>query len=330
MSRLTNKKARSTAHFILGILLCCLALAVPDPALPSGPEDASPAQPGGTISDAVAGRTYSAETEDLPAPEHLVIALEDTEKQGGDGQEGEPGPQGAGGEGSAEKKESDVGEMLYDPFAEKEAAEELADEVPPVADPLYPLNLAMFHVNDKLYFWLFKPAAQVYSYFIPEFMRIGISNFFYNLAMPIRLVNNLLQGKFKYAGNELVRFVVNTTAGVAGFADFAKNRLDLPPHDEDLGQTFGTYGMGHGIYLIWPILGPSSVRDTIGWVGDRFLSPTWYITPFKDSMAVNAVDTVNKTSLRIGDYETIKDAAVDPYVSIRDAYIQNRKKVVAE
>ncbi len=218
-------------------------------------------------------------------------------------------------------------ETFKDPFAKEEGEEE---EVVEIADPFYPWNKAMFHVNDKLYFWALKPVAQGYSKVVPEDFRIAISNFFENLKAPVRFVNNLLQLKFKAAGEELARFVVNSVIGVGGLGDPAKTELGLKRHDEDLGQTFGRYGVGHGFYIVWPLLGPSSARDTVGFVGDLFLTPTTYITPTADSLAVGGVNVVNRTSFRIGDYEDIIESAVDPYVSIRDGYIQHRNKEVAE
>jgi phospholipid-binding lipoprotein MlaA len=188
----------------------------------------------------------------------------------------------------------------------------------------------MYHVNDKLYFWALKPLAQGYSKIVPEDFRIAVSNFFDNVKAPVRFVNNLLQLKFREAAEELARFTVNSTIGVGGLGDPARTERGLKRHDEDLGQTFGRYGIGHGIYLVWPLLGPSSIRDTLGFVGDKFLTPTSYITPTGDSLAVSGVDIINRTSFRIGDYEGIIEAAVDPYVSIRDGYLQHRKKEVAQ
>jgi phospholipid-binding lipoprotein MlaA len=199
-----------------------------------------------------------------------------------------------------------------------------------IADPLYVWNKGMYYFNDKFYFWLLKPVAQGYSAVVPEDMRISVNNFFYNITTPIRFVSSILQLKMKSAGNELLRFAVNTTFGVGGLGDFAKDKMDIKRHDEDLGQTFGHYGIGHGFYIVWPVLGPSSLRDTVGLVGDAFLNPAYYVTPLQDSLAITASDVVNDTSLYIGDYEDIIKAAVDPYVSIRDAYLQNRKKKVEE
>ena len=215
-----------------------------------------------------------------------------------------------------------------DTAAEEEPIEE--NEVVGIADPIKPWNTAMYHVNDKFYFWLLKPASQGYSAIVPEDIRLSVSNFFKNLTTPIRFVSSLLQLNIKKAGNELVRFVYNSTAGIGGLADVAKTDLDIKRHEEDLGQAIGHYGVGHGFYIVWPILGPSSLRDTVGMVGDWFLDPVSYVNPLEASLGITAYDTVNETSFYIGDYEDLKKAAIDPYVSIRDAYTQNRKKKVEE
>ncbi len=204
------------------------------------------------------------------------------------------------------------------------------EETVQIADPLYVWNKGMYYFNDKFYFWLLKPVTQGYSAVFPEGVRLSISNFYQNITTPIRFVNNLLQLKIKSAGNELLRFVVNTTFGVAGLGDFAKDKMDIKRHDEDLGQTFGHYGIGHGFYIVWPILGPSSLRDTVGYVGDLFLHPVSYITPIETAVGIDAHEKVNETSFHIGEYEDLKKAAIDPYISIRDAYAQHRKKKVEE
>ncbi len=211
------------------------------------------------------------------------------------------------------------------------AAEETEEEPVRIADPIAPWNKAMYHFNDKLYFWALKPVAQGYSAVVPEDMRISFSNFFSNLTTPIRFVSSLLQLKVKDAGNELIRLVYNSTAGIGGLADVAKTDLGISRKDEDLGQTFGKYGIGQGFYIVWPILGPSSLRDSVGTVGDWFLDPVTYVNPFFfDSLAIRTFDKVNTVSLHIGDYEDLKKSAIDPYVSLRNAYIQYRKKKVEE
>jgi len=207
---------------------------------------------------------------------------------------------------------------------------EFEENVYTVADPLSFWNRAMFHFNDKLYFWFLKPVARGYRVVIPGVVRTGVRNFFSNIFTPIRLTSCILQGKVKAGGTELARFVVNTTVGILGFGDPAQKYLNLDISDEDLGQTLGTYGIGNGFYLVWPVLGPSTLRDSIGLVGDRFLNPISYVKPVEASVAIWSYDKINETSLHIGDYESIKEAAIEPYEAFRDAYIQYRNNKVKQ
>ena len=198
-----------------------------------------------------------------------------------------------------------------------------------IADPLEPFNRAMYHFNDKLYFWVLKPVAQGYGKVVPKAARVGVSNFFANLTFPIRFVNCLLQANFKGAAAELGRFTVNTLWGIGGFLDPASSQdINLSKQDEDFGQTLGAYGIGQGFYINWPIFGPSSPRDTVGLVGDTLLRPFTYLSSWYAGAGTWVYDRVNDTSLKIGDYESLKGAAIDPYVAIRDAYVQYRLKKV--
>lgn len=228
---------------------------------------------------------------------------------------------------------SDYSDQEYlddEPDFLKEEAEEGKKEIISVADPLYYWNKGIFHFNDKLYFWFLKPVATAYSAVIPRMVRSGVKNFFHNLEMPVRFVNCILQGKLEAAGHEFARFVVNSTEGILGFDDPAKNYPELKNGDEDLGQTFATYGIGNGIYIVWPFLGPSTLRDTFGMAGDRFLKPVSYIQPAGVSLGVTGFRIINETSFRIGDYESFKKAALEPYEGLRNAYVQNRQKKVRE
>jgi len=208
--------------------------------------------------------------------------------------------------------------------------EDTKEEVVHVADPLSPWNRAMFHFNDKLYFWLLKPLSRGYRAVIPTPVRSGVKNFFHNITMPIRMVSCLLQGKGRAASAELSRFLINSTVGVLGFGNPAKRWPELSPSEEDLGQTLGSYGIGSGFYIVWPILGPSTIRDSVGMVGEWFLDPVSYVHPTEAYLEIWTLDKVNETSFRIGDYESLKEAAIDPYVAFRNAYIQYRKKKVEE
>lgn len=199
-----------------------------------------------------------------------------------------------------------------------------------VADPIEPWNRAMYHFNDKFYFWILKPVTRGYKFLVPTPFRIVVKNFFFNLITPVRLVNCILQGKFHSAGTEFSRFVVNSTAGVLGLGDPADNNPQLKAKDEDLGQTLGTYGIGNGFYIVWPIVGPSTLRDTVGLTGDLFLNPVAYVQPTEAAFEITAFKKVNTTSFHLGDYEALKEAAIDPYTAMRDAYIQSRARKVKE
>jgi len=210
----------------------------------------------------------------------------------------------------------------------EEVMPEEADEAVTIADPIEPWNRFMFHFNDKLYFWGLKPLARGYNAVVPEPVRVSVRNFFRNVAMPVRFVNCLLQGKLKGAGIELSRFGINSVIGLAGFFDVAKSRFELSARNEDFGQTLGFYGMDGLMYVVWPFLGPSTVRDTIGFAGDSFLNPLNYIEPFEAEIAVKSYERVNSLSLELGNYEEMKKAALEPYIAIRDAFIQYRNEQI--
>jgi len=205
----------------------------------------------------------------------------------------------------------------------------LEESMDTIADPLEPINRVFFHVNDKFYFWVLKPVASGYKAIVLQDSRVGVRNFFSNVSTPIRMVNCLLQANFKGTGTEAARFLLNTTFGLAGLLDPAKKEFNMEKQDEDFGLTLGFWGMGPTFYIEWPILGPSSLRDTIGFIGDLFLHPrTYLITSIPVSVAVWSHEQINDTSLRIGEYEDLKKAAIDPYVAVKDAYHQYRQNKI--
>ncbi|MEI6127430.1 MAG: VacJ family lipoprotein [Pseudomonadota bacterium] len=219
-----------------------------------------------------------------------------------------------------------TGSYLYDPFEDKRMSPENGCNI---SDPLESYNRCIFVFNDKLYFWVLKPAAQGYMYVMPEPARRSVKRFFLNLATPMRLVNCLLQAKFSKAGIELYRFSVNSTVGLAGLFDPAHNVCGLNRYDEDTGQTLGLYGIGHGIFIVWPVLGPSSIRETFGTVGDMFLDPLFYVNmSIWGSAGIEAFQLVGNTSFKIGEYEDFKKSAIDPYTSLKNAYVQYRDSLV--
>ena len=223
------------------------------------------------------------------------------------------------------------GSVKADMSSDRDESEAGSEQEVKIADPLEPFNRAMFQFNDRLYFWVLKPVAVQYSKVVPEKGRAGIRNFFDNLKFPIRFVNNLLQANFKGAASELGRFTVNTFWGVGGLLDPASQKgLEIPPYDTDLGLTLGHYGVGQGFYIVWPVLGPSTARDTADILGEYYLDPTSYVDLLYASLGIKAYNIVNRTSLRIGDYESIKEAAIDPYISLRSGYIQYREQKIKQ
>ncbi|MDL2267734.1 VacJ family lipoprotein [Desulfovibrio sp. OttesenSCG-928-G15] len=198
-----------------------------------------------------------------------------------------------------------------------------------VPDPMEGFNRAMFKFNDGLIEHVARPAYKGYEYVTPGFFRTGLKNFFHNLAFPVRFTNNLLQGRPKAAGVEMSRFVLNTTAGLGGLFDVAKKHKPIVPvEDEDLGQTLGVWGMGEGFYVVWPFLGPSTGRDTVGKVGDYFLRPTTYIKPWYVGAGASAVEVFNSLDDTLDLYDALKQSAIEPYSSVRDAYVQYRREKV--
>ncbi|MBF0629139.1 MAG: VacJ family lipoprotein [Magnetococcales bacterium] len=214
-----------------------------------------------------------------------------------------------------------------DPTDTSRATDEF--DSPTVSDPLEPWNRLVFTFNDLFYHGLLKPISQVYVAILPEPVRMMVGNFFRNLAMPKHFVSAVLQGKWEEAGRELTRFGINTVLGGLGFFDVAETHFNLKSSDEDLGQTLGTLGMDDTIYIQWPILGPSTLRDSFGMVGDTMLNPLSYYpeNPWT-RMELYGTRQVNDTATHLGEYEDLKKAAFDPYVALRDAYLQMRRDQV--
>jgi phospholipid-binding lipoprotein MlaA len=196
-----------------------------------------------------------------------------------------------------------------------------------VWDPLEPFNRGMFWFNDKLYFYLLKPVAKGYRFVAPEPVRESVGNFFVNLAAPVRVLNSLLQGKGTEAAAELSLFMINSTWGIAGLFDLTPDDMTRPDA-EDFGQTLGHYGTPSGFYLVLPVFGPSNTRDAVGLVADSLTHPV--PSPFYLKMkplevaGIQTYDTVNELSLDKDTYEAIKQDALDPYLFVRNAFMQKR------
>ena len=190
-------------------------------------------------------------------------------------------------------------------------------------DPWEGMNRAIYAFNDKLDKDVARPVATAYVRAVPAPARNRFHDFISNLSEPIVIINDALQGKFKQALQDTGRLVVNTTVGLVGFFDPASS-IGLPHHDEDLGQTLAHWGVPSGPYLVLPVLGPSTVRDT----GSLYVDVT--ADPLYDDMAPryrNAATILNGIDTRAGlmQANATIDSAYDPYTFVRDAYIQNRR-----
>ena len=205
-----------------------------------------------------------------------------------------------------------------------------------IADPIEPWNRFWFGFNDIFYLYVANPAYRFWETVTPRQLRTGIKNVFHNLLFPMRFINNLLQFRFKEAGVEFGRFIVNSTAGLGGLVDVAKHKktiVPVHPEGEDFGQTLGRWGFGHGFYIVWPFFGPSSVRETFGRAGDYFMYPAfwasyvihpWYVpSGIQTGFFFNDLDDVLPT------YFDLKKAAVDPYIMMREGWVKHRAVQVA-
>ncbi len=200
------------------------------------------------------------------------------------------------------------------------------------SDPFYYWNVTWFHFNDKFYFWFLQPVAKGYGWAMPDHAQTGINNFFRNIEYPVRLVACLAQGRMYDSGTETGRFLINTTIGVVGFWDAAEQIWEIEAHAEDFDQAIGRWGIGPGWFITWPLLGPSSVRGTVGAVVDRLANPKTWLLADEPAIGIvtTALDIINETSLDPDRYEQMRDMSVEPYIAIRNAYFQNREKKVKE
>jgi phospholipid-binding lipoprotein MlaA len=198
-------------------------------------------------------------------------------------------------------------------------------------DPWEPFNEKMFNFNrEVLDRYFLKPLATGWDFILPDVVQRGVHNMFDNLDVVRRVVNNTLQLKFAGAGTELARFTINSTVGVAGFFDIAKDAFGIEQRDEDTGQTFGTWGMGPGPYLVLPFLPPATVRDGMGYVFDGAMFPPSYFIPWWGTIAGTFTETVNERSLNLDRFERVAETTVDLYGAVRNAYLQRRAAAIKQ
>jgi phospholipid-binding lipoprotein MlaA len=194
-----------------------------------------------------------------------------------------------------------------------------------IHDPLEPINRVTFFFNDKIYRYGISPAGRVYEVLIPRAARERIHNVLDNLAFPKHFLSALFQGKFDKSFKEVNRFVINSTVGIGGMFDVAKT-MGIETDAEDFGQTLAFHGMGHGFYLVIPILGPSSGRDVFGLLVDTATDGKTYIQfAGEDFLAARVLMNVDSAITTVGKYDELTDQQYDPYVIIRDLYYAYRE-----
>jgi phospholipid-binding lipoprotein MlaA len=198
-------------------------------------------------------------------------------------------------------------------------------------DPWEGFNEKMFWFNREILDrYILKPVATAWDFVFPDPVQRGFHNFFDNLAVVRRVVNNTLQLKLTGAGTELTRFTINSTIGLVGFFDVAKDAFGIEQRDEDTGQTFGVWGMGPGPYLVLPLLPPLTVRDGIGYAFDIAMTPYMYFIPWYASMGGRATEIVNERSLNLDRFERVAESTVDLYGAVRNAYLQRRAAAIKQ
>jgi len=199
------------------------------------------------------------------------------------------------------------------------------------SDPFEPFNEKMFWFNrEVLDRFVLKPAATAWDFVLPNQVQKGIHNVFDNLAVVRRVVNNALQLKFAGAAKEAARFTINSTIGIVGFFDVAKEGFGIEQSDEDAGQTFGVWGIGPGPYLVLPFFPPLTVRDGIGYAVDAAMTPYVYFVPWYATLGGTATNMVNERSLNLDRFERVAESTVDLYGAVRNAYLQRRAAAIRQ
>jgi phospholipid-binding lipoprotein MlaA len=196
-------------------------------------------------------------------------------------------------------------------------------------DPFESWNRKVFAFNEGLDAHFLKPVATGYTKVVPQFVRRGVDNFFNNAADAWSSVNALLQGKVDYSMQDLMRVATNSAFGVLGLVDVA-TELGIERHNEDFGLTLGRWGFGAGAYIVWPLFGPSTVRDSIALPLDRAASPALLISDGRWQFGITVLQVVNIRANLLGASQVIDDIALDKYTFLRDAYLQRRRSLVSD
>ncbi|SME97714.1 phospholipid-binding lipoprotein MlaA [Tistlia consotensis] len=213
-------------------------------------------------------------------------------------------------------------------FAQSDLSDIYSDASPgDIWDPLEPLNRFIFAINDALDTFLIKPIAVTYHFWTPAGVQHSVTNFVRNLGAPVVLLNDVLQGEWDRAEMTAGRFFINSTAGFGGLFDVATDS-GYPYHDEDFGQTLGTYGVGPGLYVVLPLFGPSNARDAVGLLVDSYTDPWNDLARVEDSNTFlygrAAVTGLDLRARNIDSLDEVKRDAIDYYARLRSLYTQRR------
>jgi phospholipid-binding lipoprotein MlaA len=194
-------------------------------------------------------------------------------------------------------------------------------------DPLEPLNRKVFAFNEGLDKAVLKPTATAYQAVVPRPVRTAATNFFNNIYDVWSAANLFMQGRMTDGLSDLMRFGSNSVFGILGLADVA-TEMGLERHNEDFGQTLGHWGMGPGAYIVWPVLGPSTVRDSVGLPLELQMVPQSFVKPVRAANSMTAWQLVNTRAGLLQAGDILDGIALDKYVFMRDAYLQRRRNAV--
>lgn len=215
-------------------------------------------------------------------------------------------------------------ELEADPFAESSKEVETPRAL---ADPMVRVNRKVFKFNDVFYFKVLRPATRGYKAVMPQPARKCVRNFFANLLEPVYFVNSILQGKPRDAQAAFTRFVVHSTVGIGGLLGPAIQRPETGKRNFD--QTLAKWRVKPGMYIVWPIVGPSSVRGMFGFAAEEAMDPFNYGSAGLAAGA-SALESVNETSFQLGAYEDMKKYSLDTYTALKDIYEKKIHKKTQE
>lgn len=191
-------------------------------------------------------------------------------------------------------------------------------------DPWEGFNRGIFAFNETADQYVIEPVAKGWDFVVPEFAQTAVENVFENSKAPIQIGNNFLQGEFEEGYLQIWRFLLNSSFGLGGLIDVA-DLAGWPDHPEDFGLTLGTWGVPHGPYVVLPIFGASSVRDTVGLGVDSMSSIYSYFVPVYVPIAARAGELLNRRAIFLEEIAQSREEAFDFYVFVRNAYLQNRE-----